>query len=103
MLDSKLRVLLIGKGGRESALAFKLSRSPRVESIFVVPGNGGTGMIDKVSNIDSVHEEDYSGLVLLANKLRINLVVPGPDVPIVSFRSMLWSIPESNQCKRKVF
>ncbi|KAE9365255.1 phosphoribosylamine--glycine ligase [Stipitochalara longipes BDJ] len=72
-----LRVLLIGKGGRESALAVKLSQSPRVEKIFVVPGNGGTARgIDKVSNLEHVSEKDFDGLVELAKELRINLVIP---------------------------
>ena len=42
MADSRLRVLLIGNGGREHTLAWKLAQSSRVESIHVVPGNGGT-------------------------------------------------------------
>lgn len=75
---SVLRVLLVGKSGRESALAVKLSQSPRVGKIFVVPGNGGTAKgIEKVSNIDSVSEEDFEGLVKLAQEMKINLVVPG--------------------------
>ncbi|KAN0089319.1 phosphoribosylamine-glycine ligase [Hyaloscypha variabilis] len=83
--QASLKVLLVGKGGRESALAFKLSQSPRVEEIFVVPGNGGTARgIDKVSNIDHVSDEDFDGLVKLAQELKINLVVPGPDAPIVN-------------------
>jgi len=45
---------------------------------------GSTGRVDKVSNLGIVHEEDYPGLVKLAKQLKINLVVPGPDVPVVS-------------------
>jgi phosphoribosylamine--glycine ligase/phosphoribosylformylglycinamidine cyclo-ligase len=53
--NSSLRILLVGKGGRESALAFKLSQSERVEKIYVVPGNGGTAQgNEKVSNIGDV-------------------------------------------------
>ena len=73
-----LRVLLIGKGGRESALAVNLSHSPRVEKSFVVPGNGGTARgIEKVSNIENVSEGDFDVLVKLAQDLKVNLVVPG--------------------------
>jgi phosphoribosylamine-glycine ligase len=66
------------KGGRESALAFKLSQSPRAKKIFVVPGNGGTAKgNEKVSNIGGLSEEDFPGLVKLAKELQVNLVVPG--------------------------
>ncbi|KAG6090125.1 hypothetical protein E4U31_007947, partial [Claviceps sp. LM219 group G6] len=48
-----IRVLLVGDGGREHALAWKLSQSARVEAIFVVPGNGGTATCPKVTNVNS--------------------------------------------------
>lgn len=82
MSVTPLRILLIGNGGRESALAWKLSQSPLVQKVFVVPGNGGTANYDKVSNIDA-RAEDYPGLVELAKDLSINLVVPGPDQLVV--------------------
>jgi phosphoribosylamine--glycine ligase / phosphoribosylformylglycinamidine cyclo-ligase len=78
-----LRVLLIGNGGREHALAWKLSQSPRVELILAVPGNGGTATCPKVRNLTSVGADDYSGLVQLAKSESINLVVPGPEAPLV--------------------
>ena len=80
-----LRVLLIGNGGREHALAWKLSQSPRVEFIFVVPGNGGTAHeSSKVSNISSeVQPNDYPGLVAFAKQKNVNLVIPGPEAPLV--------------------
>jgi len=78
-----LRILLIGNGGREHALAWKLAQSPLVESIVAVPGNGGTARLNKVSNNTDVRPDDYPGLVELAKKLRINLVVPGPEAPLV--------------------
>jgi phosphoribosylamine--glycine ligase/phosphoribosylformylglycinamidine cyclo-ligase len=79
----KLRILLIGNGGREHALAWKLSQSPRVESILVVPGNGGTSSCPKVSNVDQVKADDYPSLVVLAQKHNVNLLVPGPEAPLV--------------------
>ncbi|KAI9806206.1 MAG: hypothetical protein M1825_006321 [Sarcosagium campestre] len=83
-MTDRLRVLLIGKGGREHALAWKLSQSSRVEEIFVCPGNGGTEAgLPKVQNIISVPENDYPGLVQLAERLKVNLVVPGPDLAVV--------------------
>ncbi|POR33610.1 Bifunctional purine biosynthetic protein ADE1 [Tolypocladium paradoxum] len=78
-----LRILLIGNGGREHALAWKLSQSSRVESIFAVPGNGGTATCPKVTNITSVSAEDFRGLVQFAQSNGINLVVPGPEAPLV--------------------
>ncbi|KAI9779263.1 MAG: hypothetical protein M1839_007515 [Geoglossum umbratile] len=79
-----LRVLLVGGGGREHALAWKLSQSPLVEEIFVVPGNGGTvAGLAKVSNVVTTPADDYPGLVDLARSLRVNLVVPSPEGPLV--------------------
>ncbi|KAJ2895911.1 hypothetical protein MKZ38_006029 [Zalerion maritima] len=79
-----LRVLLIGNGGREHALAWKLSQSPRVESIIAVPGNGGTATCPKTTNSTEVKDSDFPGLVEFAKKNNINLVVPGPEVPLVA-------------------
>jgi phosphoribosylamine--glycine ligase/phosphoribosylformylglycinamidine cyclo-ligase len=80
-----LRVLLIGNGGREHALAWKLSQSPRVEAIFVVPGNGGTAHgLPKVKNIPQVRQADFVGLVTFARAQDVNLVVPGPEIPLVN-------------------
>lgn len=82
-MSSSLRILLIGNGGREHALAWKLSQSPRVESIVVVPGNGGTAGLPKVRNDSTVAADDYAGLVSLAQRNGVNLVVPGPEAPLV--------------------
>ncbi|KAK2628416.1 hypothetical protein QTJ16_001519 [Diplocarpon rosae] len=81
-MDS-IRILLLGNGGRENALAWKLSQSPRVEAILAVPGNGGTATCPKTRNDTSVKADDYLGLVVFAQKNRINLVVPGPEAPLV--------------------
>ncbi|OBT55005.1 phosphoribosylamine-glycine ligase/phosphoribosylformylglycinamidine cyclo-ligase [Pseudogymnoascus sp. 24MN13] len=78
-----LRILLVGNGGREHALAWKLSQSARVESIIAVPGNGGTATCEKVTNNNSVKANDYPGLVAFAKENKINLVVPGPEAPLV--------------------
>src|ERR1700761_1528179 len=83
MAAAHLRVLLIGNGGREHALAWKLSQSTEVESIVVVPGNGGTARLPKVSNNTTVSAEDYPGLADLALKTGVNLVVAGPEAPLV--------------------
>jgi phosphoribosylamine--glycine ligase/phosphoribosylformylglycinamidine cyclo-ligase len=78
-----LRILLVGNGGREHALAWKLSQSSRVESIVVFPGNGGTSTCPKVTNNTSIKANDYPGLVAFAKENGINLVVPGPEAPLV--------------------
>jgi phosphoribosylamine--glycine ligase / phosphoribosylformylglycinamidine cyclo-ligase len=80
---SYIRILLVGNGGREHALAWKLGQSPLVESIIAVPGNGGTSTCPKVTNDTSVKPDDYPGLVALAQKHNVNLVVPGPEAPLV--------------------
>ncbi|KAI0481738.1 phosphoribosylamine--glycine ligase [Xylaria cf. heliscus] len=81
---SPLRVLLIGNGGREHAIAWKLSQSPLVESIIAVPGNGGTATCSKTTNNTSVSAEDFPALLDLARKNNINFVVPGPEAPLVA-------------------
>lgn len=78
-----MRILLIGNGGREHALAWKLSQSPLVEAIFAVPGNGGTAGCPKVTNVSSVKPDDYPALVDFAKSQTVNLVVPGPEAPLV--------------------
>jgi phosphoribosylamine--glycine ligase/phosphoribosylformylglycinamidine cyclo-ligase len=80
---ASIRILLVGNGGREHALAWKLSQSPLVESIIAVPGNGGTSTCPKVTNDASVKADDYAGLVKLAQERNVNLVVPGPEAPLV--------------------
>ncbi|KAL0930731.1 bifunctional purine biosynthetic protein [Colletotrichum truncatum] len=80
---ASLRILLIGNGGREHALAWKLSQSPLVDSIFAIPGNGGTASCPKVTNIANIAADDYPALVDFAQSKSINLVVPGPEAPLV--------------------
>ncbi|KAI6092447.1 phosphoribosylamine--glycine ligase [Hypoxylon rubiginosum] len=83
-VEVPLRVLLIGNGGREHAIAWKLSQSPLVESIIAVPGNGGTATCPKVTNNTSVSAEDFPALLELARKSNVNYVVPGPEAPLVA-------------------
>ncbi|KKZ68644.1 bifunctional purine biosynthetic protein Ade1 [[Emmonsia] crescens] len=83
MLQERLRVLVVGSGGREHAFAWKLSHSPLVDIVFVAPGNGGTAAGDsKITNVD-IKVDDYAGLVVFSQKNNINLVVPGPEAPLV--------------------
>jgi hypothetical protein len=81
-MTTSLRVLLIGSGGREHALAWKLSRSPSVDKIFVVPGNGGTDSLERTTNVD-LNPSDFNKLVEFAVEKGVTLVVPGPEQPLV--------------------
>jgi phosphoribosylamine---glycine ligase len=76
-----VRVLLIGSGGREHALAWKLSQSPRLTELHAAPGNPG---IARVGDCHPVHAEDGEGLLDLAHTLHAELVVVGPEVPLVA-------------------
>ncbi|KAA1468057.1 aminoimidazole ribonucleotide synthetase [Dentipellis sp. KUC8613] len=78
-----LRILLLGSGGREHALAWKLEQSNLVDHIFVCPGNGGTASGSRVSNISHVSASDFGPLVQWAVSNKINLVLPGPEQPLV--------------------
>ncbi len=71
-----MRVLVLGSGGREHALAWKISQSPRVSEVFVAPGNAGTGRTAHNVPIDL---RNLDGLVQFAQDQRIDLTVVGPD------------------------
>lgn len=79
-----LRILLVGNGGREHAIAWKLVQSPLVEHIYIVTGNGGTANLDKVTNVDTVKQDDFPALVKFAQEKDVNLVIPGPEAPLVA-------------------
>ena len=74
-----MRVLIIGSGGREHALAWKLRQSPRVDSVIIAPGNAGTAQ--EGDNV-AVAPDDIAGLVALAREQRADLVIPGPELPL---------------------
>jgi phosphoribosylamine--glycine ligase len=76
-----MRVLLIGSGGREHALAWVLAASPLLTKLFVAPGNPGIAPLAELVPIDAT---DIPALVLFAIENRIDLVVPGPEAPLVA-------------------
>jgi phosphoribosylamine---glycine ligase len=76
-----MRVLLIGSGGREHALAWAMSRSPRLEKLFVAPGNGGTETL--AENV-MLEVSDHAAVVTFCQSQRIDLVVVGPEAPLVA-------------------
>ncbi|MBI5396780.1 MAG: hypothetical protein HZA91_15910 [Verrucomicrobia bacterium] len=74
-----MKVLVIGGGGREHALAWKLSQSPRVKKLYAAPGNAG---IAQVAECRPVSAEDLPGLLALAREIKADLTVVGPDNPL---------------------
>lgn len=76
-----MKVLVVGGGGREHAICWKLALSTRVEQIFCAPGNGGTAKSDKTTNID-IAVMDFDKLISFGKEQAIDLVVIGPDNPL---------------------
>lgn len=81
--EREQNVLIVGGGGREDALAWKLRQSPRVGNIFIGPGNGGTG---RFADTKAVHlNPDTSSEIIQASKdFNINLVIIGPENPLIA-------------------
>ena len=77
------KVLVIGSGGREHALAWKLAQSPRVTEVLVAPGNAGTATEARCRNVP-VKVTDIEGLLALARDEGVSLTVVGPEVPLVA-------------------
>src|SRR5438270_6213848 len=77
-----MKVLVIGKGGREHALVWKLAQSPRVERVFCAPGNAGTAEDGVNVPIDARDANDFESLVRFARKEGIGLAVVGPEDPL---------------------
>ncbi|CAG0936873.1 phosphoribosylamine---glycine ligase [Thermoflexales bacterium] len=90
MMNKKLRVLIVGSGGREHAIAWKVAQSPRLAQLFVAPGNAGTessqwsavsGQSATVGNV-SISAEDIAALVAFTNEQAIDLIIVGPEAPL---------------------
>lgn len=78
-----MRVMIIGGGGREHALAWKVAQSPVVEHVYVVPGNAGT---DKEAGIENLAMDiaDFPALATFANNNNVGLTIIGPEIPLVN-------------------
>jgi len=74
-----VKILIVGSGGREHALAWKIAQSPRAEKVYCAPGNGGTRLV--AENVP-LAETDIAGLADFAARERIGLTVVGPEVPL---------------------
>lgn len=75
-----MKILLLGSGGREHALAWKIAQSPKVEKLFIAPGNAGTGLTGENVNIKA---DDFEALKDFCVEKNINMVVVGPEDPLV--------------------
>src|SRR6266850_2845139 len=78
-----MKVLIVGGGGREHALAWKCAASPRVAAVLVAPGNAGTAGESRVRNVN-VAAQDVAGLVQLAASEHVELTIIGPEAPLVA-------------------
>ena len=73
-------VLIIGSGGREHALAWKIAQAPNVTKVFVAPGNGGTAIED--NKIKNIPLSDFNELVKFAKENSVDLTIVVPDLPL---------------------
>lgn len=80
-MEEKLNVLVVGGGGREHALVWKLKQSPRVKKIYCAPGNAG---IAQLADCVTIAAEDIQGLLHFAEQASIDLTVVGPEAPLVA-------------------
>ena len=76
-----MKILVVGSGGREHALVWKLSQSPLVTKIYCAPGNAGTALEAENLNIPS---DDIHRLVKFAREQKIDLTIVGPEAPLVA-------------------
>ena len=77
-----MKVLVIGAGGREHALAWQCAKFDEVEEVFVAPGNAGTQLENKLTNIN-VGSEDINGLIDFVKNNQVDLTIVGPEAPLV--------------------
>ncbi|MYD98871.1 MAG: phosphoribosylamine--glycine ligase [Gammaproteobacteria bacterium] len=78
-----MRVMIVGSGGREHALACTVARSDAVETVFVAPGNPGTAAEAKVTNVD-LPPDDFEALASFAERRAADLTIVGPEAPLVA-------------------
>lgn len=77
-----MKILIVGGGGREHALAWKAAQSPKAEKVYVAPGNAGTALEPNLENID-IAADDIPALLAFAEHHRIDLTIVGPEAPLV--------------------
>ena len=80
-----MKILLVGSGGREHALAWKLAQSPQVQTVYVAPGNGGTATAKQVAaGIQNLPISGLQELADFAKREKIHLTVVGPEAPLAA-------------------
>ena len=94
-----MKILVLGGGGREHALVWKLNQSPRVEKIWCAPGNGG---IAAEAECVAIEAGDVGAIVALAGKIQPDLTIVGPELPLVNgltdaFRQRNWAVVGPSQ------
>ena len=103
-----MKVLIVGGGGREHALAWKCAASPRVQHVYVAPGNAGTASEPRVSNVE-IAADDIEALLQFAVAENIELTIVGPEGPLVAGivdrfaaanRALLWSVAQRRAAGR---
>lgn len=77
-----MKILVIGSGGREHALAWQCAKFDSVEAVFVAPGNAGTELENKLTNVD-IGSEDIDGLIAFVKDNQVELTIVGPEAPLV--------------------
>jgi phosphoribosylamine---glycine ligase len=80
-LEASMKILVVGSGGREHALCWKLAQSPLTDAIYCAPGNGGTATTEKTTNVN-IDASDFHALTSFAERNGIELAVIGPDNPL---------------------
>lgn len=75
-----MKILLLGSGGREHAMAWKIAQSPKVEKLYIAPGNAGTGQVGE--NV-SIQATDFEALKVFALEREVDMIVVGPEDPLV--------------------
>ena len=78
------KILVLGGGGREHALAWKLSLSPHVSCVYVAPGNAGIPLSGRIARTKDVNSDDHASLVSWCLEKAIDLVVVGPEAPLAN-------------------
>jgi phosphoribosylamine--glycine ligase len=92
-----MRILIIGSGGREHALAWKISQSPKLEALFIAPGNAGTAILGKNVPIQS---SDLEGIIKLIITEKVDMVIVGPEAPLADGLSdMIRDNPKTSRVK----
>lgn len=89
-----MNVLIIGSGGREHALAWKIAQSPRLTRLYIAPGNAGTSQIGKNVSIPISGADGFRGLIAFCREYKIGLVVIGPEIPLAE--GLVDSLAETN-------